>query len=114
MHDETMRGLRAGQGALALAALAMLTACAPSWPTPDQARDALVVRMERPAAREVKVDAVSAFELKDCRVPEKGPGVLCAVSMEVAFTLDGEPMTSADAQEVRFVRESGNWVAYPE
>lgn len=99
---------------LALVPLALLAGCAPSWPTSDQARDALVVRMERPGERQVKVTGVTAFSLTQCRSPEKGPGVLCAVAMEVAFTLDGEPMASRDAQEVRFVRESGNWVAYPE
>ena len=99
---------------LILVPLALLAGCAPSWPTADQARDALVVRMERPGERQVRVTEVTAFTLGDCREPEKGPGVLCAVAMEVAFTLDGQAMASKDAQEMRFVRESGNWVAYPE
>ena len=97
-----------------IASLVLLAGCAPSWPSPDQARDALVVRMERPAERKVTVTQVASFELTDCREPEKGPGVLCSVKMDVAFTLDGEPVRSDEAQDVRFVRESGNWVAYPE
>lgn len=99
---------------LALVPLALLAGCAPSWPTPDQARDALVVRMERPGERQIKVTEVTAFSLSDCRAPEKGPGVLCAVAMDVKFTIDGEAVQSDEGQEVRFVRESGNWVAYPE
>ena len=99
---------------LALVPLALLAGCAPSWPTPDQARDALVVRMERPGARQIKVTEVAAFTLSDCREPGKGPGVLCAVAMDVRFTVDGQAVQSNEAQEVRFVRESGNWVAYPE
>lgn len=98
----------------AVVSLALLAGCAPSWPTPDQARDALVVRMERPGERQVKVTEITAFSLSDCRAPQKGPGIVCTVAMEVAFTLDGQAMASEDAQEVRFVRESGNWVAYPE
>lgn len=104
-----MRRLCAG-----LLVLAGLAGCAPSWPAPDQARDALVVRMERPAARVVKVTQVRAFSLENCRKPEKGPGVLCAVQMDVAFTVDGQSAESDEGQDVRFVRESGNWVAYPE
>jgi hypothetical protein len=97
-----------------IASLVLLGGCAPSWPTPDQARNALMVRMERPAERKVTVTKVESFELTDCREPEKGPGVLCSVKMGVAFAVDGEAMRSEDAQAVRFVRESGNWVAYPE
>lgn len=102
---------RAGAG---LMVLALLSGCAPSWPTADQARDALVVRMERPGARQIKVTEVAAFTLSDCREPHKGPGVLCAVAMDVRFTVDGQLARSDEAQDVRFVRESGNWVAYPE
>ena len=94
--------------------LLLLAACTPPRPTPDQARDALVVRMERPGERRIKVDRVEVFELSDCREPDKGPGVMCAVRMDVSFAIDGQPMRSDEAQAVRFVRESGNWVAYPE
>ena len=97
-----------------LACAVLLSGCAPSWPTPDQARDALVVRMERPAERKVEVTRVEAFALENCRAADKGPGVLCDVRMDVSFQLDGEAVRSDESQPVRFVRESGNWVAYPE
>jgi len=97
-------------------ALLLLTACAPAaaQPTQSQAQQALVARMERPGAREVRVTEVESFTIKDCRAPEKAQGVLCDVAMAVTFTVDGASMRSDEAQPMRFVREAGRWVADPE
>ena len=93
--------------------IALLAGCAPSAPTPSQAQKAMVTRMEQTAAQKVEVTGVNAFALGRCRPPEQGAGLLCDVTMDVSFRLDGEVQRSEDAQPMRFVRENGRWVAYP-
>lgn len=90
-----------------------LPACAPAELTEADARVAMQARMERAAAREVKVQAIHSFALSDCADASDAAGRVCQVQMDVSFTVDGAPQRGDDTQPMRFVRESGKWVAYP-
>lgn len=98
---------------LALLLAPWLPACAPAELTEADARIAMQARMERAGAREVKVLEIHSFALRDCADAAGKPGVACEVQMDVSFTVDGAPQRGDDAQRMRFVRESGRWVAYP-
>ena len=94
-------------------AAALLTACAPATLTADDARAAMKARMERPGPRAVKVLKIHEFALTDCADAVGQDGVACSVQMDVGFTVDGAEQRDKATQRMRFVRESGQWVAYP-
>ena len=98
---------------LALATLALLTACAPASLSSDDARGAMKARMERPGANEVKVQQIHALDLSDCTDTAATGTVTCQVRMDVSFDFGGVTQRDADSERIRFVREEGTWVAYP-
>lgn len=91
----------------------LLAACAADQPSDQEARQAMVERMEMPRGRQVSVGTVHRFSLDACDRAGQGGGVVCQVTMDVSFTLDGAIQRSDDRGPMRFVREDGRWVAYP-
>jgi hypothetical protein len=104
--------MRTSPLALMIAA-ALLAACAPASLSTDDARAAMKARMERPAARVVKVLEIRSFALTDCADAVGQDGVACTVQMDVGFTVDGAEQRDSGTQRMRFVRASGKWTAHP-
>lgn len=94
-------------------AAAMLTACAPAAFTTDDARAAMKARMERSVTKKVEVHAIHGLELSQCDGTAAKGTVTCLVKMDVSFDFDGLTQRNEDTARIRFVRESGQWVAYP-
>lgn len=93
--------------------LLVLAGCAADQPTSEEAGRAMAARMEAASSRAVKVREIHALNLAAC-VPALGAeGVHCQVSMDVSFELDGSLQRSKDLGPMRFVREGGEWKAYP-
>jgi hypothetical protein len=93
--------------------LLALAGCAADRPTGEEAGRAMATRMEAASSRAVKVREIHALDLAAC-VPALGAeGVHCQVSMDVSFELDGSLQRSKDLGPMRFVREGGEWKAYP-
>jgi hypothetical protein len=99
---------------LVLTLASLLSACAPAELTEADARTAMQARMERAGERAVKVLEMHSFELTDCAPAEGQEGVACQVRMDVSFTVNEAPQRDDATQRMRFVRESGRWVAYPD
>lgn len=97
-----------------IVAATLLSACAPSTLSTEDARAAMQARMERAGERAVKVLNIHSFELTDCAPAEGQEGVACQVRMDVSFTVNEAPQRDDATQRMRFVRESGRWVAYPD
>ena len=98
---------------LALATLALLTACAPATLSAEDARAAMTARMERHAATPVKVLEIHALDLSECTKTAGTGTVTCRVRMDVSFDYGGVTERDDDVDQIRFVREAGTWVAYP-
>lgn len=94
-------------------ATALLCACAPGGFSEDDARAAMTARMERPGATPVKVQQIHALELSECTDTASTGTVTCRVRMDVSFDFGGVTQRDDDSEKVRFVRESGRWVAQP-
>lgn len=93
--------------------LLALAGCATDLPTDEEAGRAMAARMEAASSRAVKVREIHALDLAAC-VPALGAeGVHCQVAMDVSFELDGALQRSKDLGPMRFVREGGEWKAYP-
>ena len=112
-------GVAGGRSAAWLARFALVlccavSACTPAAPNPDQARAAMKARMERPAGdRRVTVEKIHALDLSGCKAATGAAGTVCQVEMDVNFSVDGEKQRSKDSDRMRFVREDGEWRAYP-
>ena len=91
----------------------LLAACAVDQPSDQEARKAMVERMESSPRRDVKVERVHAFSLDGCVRARQGGGVECQVAMDVSFAFDGAMHRSDDRGPMRFAREEGRWKAYP-
>lgn len=89
-----------------------LAACAADQPTPQQARGAMVERMESSGRFRVKVREIHALDLSACVRATDAEGVVCQVAMDVSFESDGALQRSNDTGPMRFVREAGGWKAY--
>lgn len=97
---------------LIVAAVVLLTACAPNHPSNADARAAVIERMESSTAGKVDVTEIHALDLSACEPARGEEGVVCQVAMDVVFSFDGEMQRSNEAGPVRFVREGGAWKAY--
>ena len=98
---------------LAAAAAALLVACAPGPPRESEARAAMTARLEASSKGAVKVDEIHALKLRNCAPAEGAEGMVCELAMDVSLVLDGETIRSQDTGPMRFVREGGEWTAYP-